>query len=177
MPIVNGRDGAVGRYHSNYGMKDIYNDYCNKYHARKNIKQGEFSKIFKDYVKEIVDLIIFNNHEWRIPCNIGSIRIKKTKIRFRENSKGGLNKAKLMVDWGATNKLWEENPEMKKKKKVLYYMNKHTDGYKYLFIWKKHVLFLKRGNLMFLYSISMNRAVDRYLAKCIFANPELNYYL
>lgn len=87
-----------------------------------------------------------------LPSRMGTLSIvgKKENIRFNENGsiKG------LAPDWVKTKQLWENNPEAKKNKKILYHTNSHTDNVRYKFFWSKiNIITLNKV----LYSLKMTR--------------------
>lgn len=97
-----------------------------------------------------------------LPNKMGIISIegRRPNIKFKEDGsiKG------LSPNWPATIKLWNENPEMKKKKKKVFYTNEHTDGYNFIWKWRKRGVIVKNKSL---YSLKMSRTNKRAVNKQI----------
>lgn len=69
-----------------------------------------------------------------LPAKLGFMYIGGTKRKRLFNEEG---KSLLPPDWGRTNKLWNKNPEAKKKKIIIRHTNEHTGGVSYRLIWSK----------------------------------------
>lgn len=78
---------------------------------------------------------VFEGQTITLPSRMGLLSIvgKKQKISFDENG----NVKGLAPDWVKTKKMWEDNPEAKEAKKLLYHVNSHTDNIRYRFLWSK----------------------------------------
>ena len=80
---------------------------------------------------------------------------------------------KLPVNWKATNKLWKENPEAKRKKIRIRYTNEHTDGYVFhVYYIKRNATFVNKG----LYKMQVNREMARNMYNGIISG-ELDAFL
>lgn len=101
---------------------DFYKDYKSK--NKTSLSYIEYISVVKDYFFEIINEIIYNNYTYVIPNRLGTIGIYKRKIK-KDNS----SIKKYPIDFGATNKLWKENPEAKAKKILVRHLNKHTGEY------------------------------------------------
>jgi len=66
--------------------------------------------------------------------HLGELSISglKPKIKFDKD-----NRPKLPPDWGASRKLWAENPEAKAKKQILFHFNDDTGFVRYKLFWNK----------------------------------------
>lgn len=117
------------------------------------------SKTYIDYANEFNRFLaekVIEGYEITLPSRLGTLSIigKKQKIRFDEdgNIKG------LAPDWVKTKKLWEDNPEAKAKKQLLYHTNSHTDNTIYKFLWSKNRILITNK---ILYSLKMTRTNKR----------------
>jgi hypothetical protein len=133
---------------------------------------------FKDKDKEIqgiFDKIIFENLEVQFPHKMGTLKIAKKKVEVRLNWYGELDTKSLAVDWEATNKLWQENPESKKNKQRIFHTNAHTGGYRMGWVWNRSKANFKNKRI---YDIDICRTIDRKLSKAL-KNPDYNldFYL
>lgn len=102
--------------------KDFYKSYKNNNET--SLSYIEYINVVKSYFLKVIDEIIYHNYTYVMPSRLGSIGIYKSKIKRDENSI-----KKYPIDFGATNKLWKENPEAKEKKILVRHLNKHTDEY------------------------------------------------
>lgn len=94
-------------------------------------------------------------HEVTLPARMGTLTItgKKPTIKVEDGKIKG-----LAPDWVKTKKLWDENPEAKKQKKLLYHVNNHTDGVRYKWTWSKSNVLVENK---ILYSLRMTRENKR----------------
>lgn len=139
----------------NFTIVDFYNRY------KENIEQdtiydidfNTYRAIVFDYFKFIRDQI-FDGKEFFLPCRLGTIQIVKHKPK---NYSG----KSLRYDWKS----------MREMGKPMYYLNQHSDFFKYRYYWsKKDCLFTNKGKYMFIAS----RDNKRTLARIIF-NKEHDY--
>lgn len=154
----------------NIGLDDFY-----KYYRENNktkIGRSLYGRIVKDFfyllIQEILKGFIFN-----MPYKLGHIGIHryKPRVKFDEN---GFNfiESNVSIDFGATNKLWREQPELKHKK-YIYHTNEHTNGFKYKIRWSKKGAYVKNIRA---FKFQPSRYFNRSLAKHIKNNPNQEYY-
>ena len=169
-----------------YGLKDMYKFYKNKLtkKERKNSDYKDYAKfrdIIKDFNSELTKMIIEEGVEFKMPARMGFLRIKKYKNKVMLKEDGTIDKNNLSVDWDKTTKLWaKEYPgksrkELKeiKDKKLIYHLNEHTDGYKYMLYWNK-----KGSNAInrSIYSIIFTFWNNRYFAKILKSDMKVSYF-
>ena len=140
----------------NYTIADFYISY------RDYIEQGTqydvdyetFRKILNDYFKYIRDEIMLRSKEFKLPCRLGTLSVIKHKPKeFTGKS--------LRWDWQSTKQLG----------KPVYYLNEHSNYYKYRFFWSKQNCIIKnKSKYMFIAS----RANKRNLAQILF-NRQCDY--
>ena len=132
---------GLGTYKKDHGSDEIYKYY-------KDICD-EFNKLF-------IDEILISSEEMRLPYRLGTIRVKKSKMKYDD-------KNKLKIDWAASKKLG----------KRIYHLNDHTGGYKYRFYWTKGIV----KNIT-AYSFIPTRTNTRRLASILKDKErELDYFM
>ena len=112
-----------GNYKKDFGSNEIYNYYKDTVLPELQVDKQTFRKICDEFNKLIIDEILVNSEEVRLPYRLGTIRVKKTKMKYDD-------KNKLKIDWAASKKLG----------KRIYHLNDHTGGYKYRFYWTKGIV-------------------------------------
>ena len=145
------------------------------------IDHQTFSNILKDFNLELARMILEENLEFRMPSNLGTIRIRKYKKKIRFNEDGSIDERSLTIDWGATKRYWaQEYPgltpiELKKikGKRLLYHMNEHTENYICKLFWNKMGCMIINRQV---YSLIFTRTNKRRLAALIKNDPNTNYY-
>lgn len=118
--------------------------------TRKNrLNHIQFSKAISLFNKKLIDRIIFDSYDFKLN-GLGTLSLKKNKVKKFVD--GAINK-KMAVDW---KKSREYN-------KIIYHLNEHTDGYKYLFEFKPSKIF---KNINY-FEFKIARRNSRYLAKIL----------
>ncbi len=132
--------GSTKKEKSDYTTRDFYKYYTSK--SESPVDRSTFSKIINEYFEYRMQLLIFENIDFKLPNRFGTICIRGVCDSIYIKSDGTV---RYFIDWGATNKLWEEKykgktPEEIKKiknKPVVYFTNENTNGRIYDFIWDK----------------------------------------
>ena len=76
------------------------------------IDRQTFSNIVKDFNLELARIIIEEAEEFKMPANLGTVRVRKYKRSIKLNKDGSINTISSSVNWEATRKLWlKEYPE------------------------------------------------------------------
>ena len=169
-----------GRLNIDVGIPEGYKNYINylkteNSEQRYYVDKAKYNKIIKDLHKIIAKKILEESATFRMPCGLPAIRIKKYKRKVRFKEDGSIDPKSLAINWKKTMELWESNSEAKLKKKLVYFINDHTDGYSARFTMEKYAANIK--NLP-PYSFKSCRDNDRALAG-ILLNPynKIDYYL
>ena len=145
-----------GNYKKDFGSNDVYTHYKDKVISELQVDKQKFRKICDEFNKLLIDEILVNSEEMRLPYRLGTIRIKKSKMKYDD-------KNKLKIDWAASRKLG----------KRIYHLNDHTGGYKYRFYWTKGIV----KNIT-AYSFIPTRTNTRTLAGILKdKNRELDYFM
>jgi len=138
---------------TNKNLRDVTRKFLNyrKTHlTRKNrLNHIQFSKAISLFNKKLIDRIIFDSYDFKLN-GLGTLSLKKNKVKKFVD--GAINK-KMAVDW---KKSREYN-------KIIYHLNEHTDGYKYLFEFKPSKIF---KNINY-FEFKIARRNSRYLAKIL----------
>lgn len=135
----NKRLGIKGK--KNTQIKD--NEYQHYY--RENYKNcvnwTQYRGIWRDLTEILVEEMLINNYEWKLPLFLGSLAVKKYKNKMYFTPDGHINTKYLKIDFKETDALWARDPDAKEKKIKIYHDNLHTDGYKVVIHWNKPRIF------------------------------------
>ncbi len=123
-----------------YGMPDYY-EYFEQEYPELNIPRSKFNKIIGEVNDGIINLILNEGLEFKLPYLYTTFIIKKDKRKPKIKDGKVINNAP--VDWKTTKKLWDEHPETKEKKLLVRYTNTHTSGYVFRIYFKKFGSHLK----------------------------------
>lgn len=137
-----------GKYNADIKTEDIYKYYLNnikpieslgggKTTGAYKIKQKEFASIIKDINKRVIEIIVTENFEFKIPCRLGLISMKQSKVVYKLDENGELKVKNLSIDFKATKDLWLADEEARINKNVVYHTNEHTNGNRMAYWWKK----------------------------------------
>ena len=149
----------MARKKKHFNTRDTYSEYLES--SKNPVEVSTYCKVldlfFKFYMNKLFEI-----GELIIPERLGKIEIigKKANIQFNED---GSMKG-LAPDWVRTKLLWEENPEAKEKKQLVYHFNENTGGCRYKVYWNKsRVLFTNKT----LFRLKLSRANKRALSQLI----------
>lgn len=139
-----------------------------------NLTQTTYTEIKEKFFSYILDKIITESYEYRIPYRLGYIVPIKYKKKVHYDENGLIKPGSFSVDFGTTLKLWESDENARKKKKVILHLNEHSNGYTPALWWDR-----RTSNVINLryYSFKPTRNTDRTLAK-VFKDPnrKVDYY-
>ena len=145
-----------GNYKKDFGSDDAYKYYKKNVIPELQVDKQTFRKICDEFNKGFIEKILRNSEEIRFPYRLGTLRIKKSKMKYDD-------KNKLKIDWAASKKLG----------KRIYHLNDHTGGYKYRFYWTKGIV----KNIT-AYSFIPTRTNTRRLASILKDKErELDYFM
>ena len=123
------------------GLKDIYAYY--REHTEEPLPYSVFKAVNQDYLAAIMELIVVEAYNFKIPNRLGYWRIQKRETDL----------TRLSVDWQATKKVG----------KRVYHLNTHSEGFKLRFLWEKKSAVLKKNSKR-PYSFRLCREWKRKLA-------------
>ena len=101
-----------------------------------------------------------------LPEKLGKINVigRKVKVRIEDGEIKG-----LAPDWVKTKELWNEDPEAKAKKQLVYHFNEDTNGIRYKFTWSKSRVLVSNKTL---YGFKLTRTNKRALSKLVKTGKE-----
>jgi hypothetical protein len=163
MIIINmdtSRKGCKNRVRIDYGMKDYYNFYKNKYDNE--INYSIFKDIVGEFNKKVAENITDKIIDFTLPFKMGVIGVRKylPKVKFENN----LIINKYPINPIETAKLWEKDPTAKEKKVYVRFLNKHTNGYVFTIHYFKYKAKFKNKVV---YMLHPKREVKRRIARNI----------
>ncbi len=134
-----------------------------------DLKEKEFNKITKDLNLSIQKAII-EGLEFKMPCRLGILKIlkKKRKVYFKPD--GTINEKYLLINYKATEDLWNKDQEAFKNRTFIY----HLDEYTFKITWEKKTTIIP---FAWFYMFKPCRQFKRNLAKEIKENPDINYFM
>jgi len=164
MILINkGRTGQPGRYKVDYGMGYFYSEYL-KQPSAEPLTQKQFTDIWKQYINKIMFMVIKDKYDFRLQAQLGRIYIVSKKMDFRFSENGNMIRKGISVDWPSTVKMWNEDPETYRTKRVVYFFNEHSGRRKFRFYWDKRRCGVKNQSYYLFYP---SRKWKRELAKWI----------
>jgi hypothetical protein len=166
-----------GKITIDIGSNEGYKHYCKQTKDSSEVFQvsrKKYGKVLKEVHEEIIRKLLYEAATFRMPCGLPSLRVKKFKRKVRFKEDGSIDPKSLAINWKATRELWEKNNEAKEKKKLVYFINDHSDGYSAYIAMEKISANVPNVTL---YNFVSARANDRELAK-ILLNPysKADYY-
>lgn len=144
-------------------IRDSYKLY--KTTTDKPIGISIYVKIVNGFMKFLMRKLL-DKGELRLPERMGYLNIqgKEVNVRIEDGKIKGLS-----PDWAGTKKLWEENPEAKESKQLVYHFNEETNGVRYKYSWKKSTVIVPNRAL---YQLRMTRTNKRDLSALIKSGKE-----
>jgi hypothetical protein len=135
-----------------YTAENFYQSYLKNIDrsTQYDIPRPMYYKIVKDYFIFLSNNMLAKGMSIKLPARMGTVLVEKSKINL-------LNRKSLSVDFNLT----------KKYGKTIYHTNEHSDGYKYLFRWRKSSMMIENKSM---YELVACRANKRLLAKYIKEN-------
>lgn len=151
-------------YPVDYTLRDLYDKYKREVPKDIKVEWAVFNKVMQMFGEKLINKILNESAEVKLPCNLGTLMVEKAIIRLGENMNpdGTIKKHNsLKIDWVETNRLG----------KYVYHLNEHRNGYRYKFHWHKG----KVSNIG-VYALIPLRIHKRRLAKILKTQPERDYF-
>lgn len=148
---------------NSYRVRDYYNHYKKNHNT--SLTESEYSAILSDIFQTMIDDCLLNFVPICLPYKLGVISVGEYKpnVTF-ENGKYKYNGP---VDWKKTLDLWDEDPESRADKRIIY-----TPFKKILYIkYTKEKSSFK--NQMYMY-FKEARSMRKYLSKKLIMNDNFN---
>ena len=89
---------GLGVYKKDYGSDEAYKYYKNNTIEELQVDKQTYRKVCDEFNKLFIDEILICSEEMRLPYRLGTIRVKKSKMKYDD-------KNKLKIDWAASKKL------------------------------------------------------------------------
>lgn len=169
------------KFIADYKTKDIYRYYREEGGKITNYKL--FVNLISEFNEELIKLIVNDGYEFIMPARLGSIRIRKKKVKIEFNPDGTIDKNRLSPDWVKSKKFWAEkykglsDEEIAKipDKRIIYNLNEHTDGYRFGWYWDKITSNILNQTA---YRLEITRDWNNYFAQQLKTNSKLKniYY-
>lgn len=140
-------------------LRDSYKTYKETAENPTDIKT--YLLVAAEYNKFLINKVL-EGKEVTLPSRMGTLSIVGRHQKIRFDGEGKIIGA--APDWVKTKKLWEDNPQAKKEKKLLYHINAHTEGVRYKFLWSKKNVLVENKTL---YSLRLTRTNKRAVHKKI----------
>lgn len=141
-------------------MKDYYRYY--KKNNEKPLDYTTYSDIISKYNKSVIDLMLNNSLEYRVPVLNFLFTIRKDERK--PQIKNGKLHNNRPIDFKRTMDLWASDEEARNKKILLRFNNNHSSGYVYRIYCKKHESSIKNKKY---YKFTPSREFKRGLASRI----------
>ena len=155
-----------------YGIREAYKYY--KAQTENPLPYPIFRVVWITLIDKVTRGIVEEGKDFNMPYRLGSVGIRKQKIRVKMNPDGSIDKRYLRPDWNATKELWTKDEEAKKEKQLVFHLNRHFGGYNAKWFWDKSTCIIKNQTA---YSLTMSRENKRKLSRAIFdENLEVDYY-
>ena len=153
------------------GIKNIYRFY--KKTASKPVDFHTFKRVWETFADCVIENMILEGKDFNMP-SLGSVGIRKQKVIVVMTPEGEIDKRYLRPDWKTTKELWARDSEAKKRKQLVFHLNKHFNGFSCKWFWDKATCSVPSNTAYFL---TMTRANKRLLAKFINSEDiEVDYY-
>lgn len=164
---------------ADYKLDEIYNFY-KELHGEKALPRSTMREVYKRLFPAIVELMVFDNFELRLPARLGHIRVKKKLVEPKLDENGNIDARRLSVDFKKTKKLWQKlypgktAKELKaiKDKPLVRELNEDFNGYRVTWFWDKTICNIPNQSA---YYIKMTRDNCRILSNGVKYN-NLNFY-
>lgn len=141
-----------------YNLRDSYKTYKEQVDEPIDIKT--YLYIINGFMQFLI-CKLFSRGEITLPEKLGTLSIvgKKQKIKIEDGKIKG-----CPPDWEGTKKLWNEDPEAKTNKQLVYHFNEQTNGVRYRFFWAKKNVAMSNKTL---YNLRLTRTNKRFLANLV----------
>lgn len=149
-------------------LRSSYKDY--KQGVSNPVDINTYLKIAQGFILYIMRKL-FEGHDIQLGPgdSLGTLGVRGRKIATFTDKNGEIKGA--APSWSKTKKLWDENPEAKANRQLVYCTNEHTNGLTFKIVWFKKDMRLHNKSY---YTIIFSRKNKRTLSKLIKEGKE--YY-
>jgi hypothetical protein len=129
------RKRGPNRYKSDFKIKQAYKLFTDS--RGKVATFVQYRRICTAMNEYIMQEVLLKGHDFFLPCNLGSLGIRKKKMIPFVSEDGKVMVNHLSIDYKATKEFWRKNPQARAAKKLIRQLNDHTENYRYKFHWDK----------------------------------------
>lgn len=129
--------------------KESYSKFCEN-NPTVALSFEEYKDVIYTYNGLLVERMLETGEQIKLPYGLGEIVVNKYKPKRYLKDKEGNEKVNLSINW----------QETKKQGKYIYFLNHHTEGYKYYWMWN---WWKSRIKLAFIWKFEMARVHSRML--------------
>ncbi len=147
------------KIHSHFGANDFYEYYKEN---EGTLARKDFGAVLKSINLKIAEQIL-DGYSFKMPFSMGILSLSRRKEFI--GYKDGKAVTNRPIDFKSTIELWNSNPEAKEQKKLVRFLNKHTNGWIYKVAYNKHYATYTNKTV---YAVQINRTINRTLAKKLF---------
>jgi len=153
--------GIIGtrnfKVRNSWGVYDYFKYYRKNRPKDKKyvLTEGQYYKIIR-MVNSLLAEELLNNHYLMLPHKMGELEIFQTKVR--SYIVDGKVKTNRSIDWDETLKLWFEDEQMRKEKRLMYKESTHVPRFRYI---KTKAKYPNRA----FYEIKLNTELKRKICK------------
>lgn len=153
---------------------DLYRYYKDKYGTPKKggCSRKVFSGVIDEFNRYIADRLLEGDRIC-LPNRMGYIQVMKFKQKYILDRNRKIKTKLLMIDWEKTWEWWKKDPIAAKDKKFTYYVNDHSDGYRYKFVWDK---INTNASGIAIFSFKPSRLLSRRLASFVTQDDSIKNY-
>ncbi len=148
-------------------LRDSYRYY--KEETEKPVPLNIYLNVTQEFIKFLMNKVL-EGEKIKLPEGMGTVFVKGKKVKLKVGENGEIVGAP--PDWVKTKQLWEECPECKESKKLVYHLNEHTNGIRYKIFWSRKNSLIRNKSL---YSLIFTRTNKRTLHNLIKNGKEFIY--
>lgn len=115
-------------YGRSWLMKDYYDNYVRHYETK--LTEGEFSKIFRAIMLDLIRRYLLNYAKLVFPYKMGYLTM--VRMDYTKRKKNGELVWHKLVDWGATLDAWDKDRSLYEKRMLLYTMKTKGNAIRYV---------------------------------------------
>jgi len=168
---------------ANFKTLDVYKLYRQRRRDKEldYVEYGQFARILQTFNENIINLMVHENVDFNMSHRTGSLRVRKKPVRVKLKDNGDVDKRNLSVNWKKTKEYWiKKYPGLTAKqitdipnKKLIYELNEHTEGNRFVFYWDKITCNLINQSA---YVFNPTRSNKQKLTVALKTIKNLNYY-
>ena len=128
----------IEKYTINVSYDDFGRDFIahmeskglDRLHKRARENTSLMMKVLGSINTKIMNEVAQSGYKFKMPYNLGTISVVMNETPPDKN--------RLKIDWNETKKMWDKNPQTKIDKKLVYFLNQHSNGVYARYFFQKH---------------------------------------